>query len=135
MPGTGLVVLKVSLEGRPVTAVLDTGARQTFVNWHAARAAGIEPGAPGLVRGTGRGGATAHGFAFDTMRFDALAVGDTRFATPSLAIADLPVFATLGMAGAPAMILGIDVLGGRRFVVDYPARRLLIEKPRGVAGL
>ncbi|HEY4555992.1 MAG TPA: aspartyl protease family protein, partial [Lysobacter sp.] len=50
MPGTGLVVLEVSLEGRPVTAVLDTGARQTFVNWHAARAAGIEPGAPGLVR-------------------------------------------------------------------------------------
>lgn len=128
MPHTGLVTIEVRLDGAPVTAVLDTGARKSFINWRAARGTGLAPGAKGLVRQASGGGATAHRFAFDVARFDALAVGRTRFGSPSLAIADLPVFAPLGMDGAPAMILGMDLLGDRRFVIDYPGRRLLIEK-------
>ena len=129
MPGTGFVMLEVMLEGRAVTAVLDTGARRTFINWRAARQAGIKPGAARLERGTATGGATAHRFSYDTTAFESLRVGTTHFDAPAVSIADLPVFAPMGMAAAPAMILGIDVLGSRRFVVDYPGRRLLIEKP------
>lgn len=128
MPGIGFVMLEVELDGKPVTAVLDTGARKSFINWRAARQTGIAPGAKGLVRQASAGGATAHRFAFDVARFGLLAVGGTRIAAPSLAIADLPVFAPMGMDGAPAMILGMDLLGDRRFVIDYPGRRLLVEK-------
>lgn len=127
MPRVGLVMLDVVLDGAKVTAVLDTGARKTFVNWRAARAAGVN-----AVQNPGRmktaGGATRHAVPYALHTFDGIAIGATRFRPGALAISDLPVFAPIGMDQAPAMIVGLDLLGDRRFVIDYPARRLLIER-------
>lgn len=127
LPQVGLVLVDVKLGGAPVTAVLDTGARQTFINWHAARAAGVNAGEDlALVKTAG--GATRHAVRYSLRKFAGISVGKTRFGESALAISDLPVFVSIGMDRAPAMIVGLDLLGGRRFIIDYPARRLLMER-------
>lgn len=127
MPRVGLVMLDVMLGGAKVTAVLDTGARKTFMNWRAARAAGVDK-REGVGGAKTAGGATGHAVLYSLRTFDAIAIGATRFRPSALAISDLPVFVPIGMDRAPAMIVGLDLLGDRRFVIDYPGRRLLIER-------
>lgn len=128
MPRVGLVMLEVLLDGAKVTAVLDTGARKTFMNWHAARAAGVAAEEKLARAKKTAGGATRHAVRYSLRTFDGIAIGATRFRPSELAISDLPVFAPIGMDQAPAMIVGLDLLGDRRFVIDYPSRRLLIER-------
>lgn len=127
-PDIGLIELTVELGGAKVRSVLDTGARKSFVNWHAARAAGISPQSPGLVRSSASGGATAHAFSFDIASFPDVEIGGARLRRPLLSIADLPAFAALHMDNRPAMIVGLDLIGDRRFVVDYPNSQLMIER-------
>lgn len=127
MPRVGLVLLDLTLDGTRITAVLDTGARKTFMNWHAARAAGVRA-TEKLQRAKMAGGATRHAVRYSLRKFEGIVIGDTRFQPIALAISDLPVFAPIGLDHAPAMIVGLDLLGDRRFVIDYPARRLLIER-------
>lgn len=129
MPRVGLVMIEVTLDGTQVTAVLDTGARKSFINWHAARAAGITPGSKGLQKASmANGGVTSHAFEYRMRKFQGIGIGGTAFRPSMLAISDLPVFTPMGMDRAPAMLVGLDLLGNRRFVVDYPGRRLLIER-------
>lgn len=128
MPRVGLVMLQVTLEGAPVTAVLDTGARKSFVNWRAAKAAGVTPKSAGLRPASMARGVTGHAFAYNTREFRGIGIGATALGPSSLAISDLPVFGPIGMDKAPGMIVGLDLMGDRRFIVDYPGRRLLIER-------
>jgi predicted aspartyl protease len=127
-PELGLVELTVTVGGARVDAVLDTGARKSFVNSRVAHAAGVDPTVPGRARGSTASGATPHAFDFEVADFAEASIGQLRFGPRSLSIADLPVFGALGLANRPAMILGLDLLGDRRFVLDYPAGRLLIER-------
>lgn len=127
MPRVGLVLFDVMLGDTRIAAVLDTGARKSFMNWHAARAAGVSAKEK-LGKKKAAGGVTRHAVPYTLRTFDAIAIGATRFRASALAISDLPVFAPIGMDQGPAMIVGLDLLGERRFVIDYPARRLLIER-------
>ena len=127
MPQIGFVMLDVTLDGVPVTAVLDTGAKKTFMNWHAAKAAGVA-NADGLQTATMSSGVTKHAFDYHTRQFQGIGIGATGFRPSTLAIGDLPVFVPMGMDQAPGLILGLDLMGDRRFVVDYPGKRLLIER-------
>jgi predicted aspartyl protease len=132
MPHIGLVLLDVVLDGARVTAVLDTGARKTFMNWRAAHAAGVTAAEP-FAQVRTAGGATGHAVRYSSRTFKGIAIGATRFRPSVLAISDLPVFGPIGMDQAPAMIIGLDLLGDRHFVIDYPGRRLLIERTPGAA--
>lgn len=125
--GARFAVLDGQLDGRPVTMILDTGARRTIVNWQTAEAAGIARDAPDLVSDEPVRGATNHRTAAVKRDFASLAAGPLRLSAESITIADLPVFAQLGLTGRPAMILGIDRLRHLRFAVDYPRRRLLFR--------
>lgn len=125
--GVRFAVLDGELDGRPVTMILDTGARRTIVNWPGAQAAGIARDAADLVPDEPIGGATSHRTQAVRRDFDSLAAGPLRLSAARITIADLPVFAQLGLAGRPAMILGIDRLGDLRFAIDYPRRRLLFR--------
>jgi predicted aspartyl protease len=127
MPSVGVVLVDVIIEGAVVPAVLDTGARQTFINWAAARAAGTTA-KEDLTLVKTAGGATRHAVRYSLRKFAGISIGQTQFGDRMLAISDMPVFVAIGMDRAPAMIVGLDLLGGRRFLIDYPARRLLIER-------
>jgi predicted aspartyl protease len=126
--GARFAVLDGLLDGRPVTMILDTGARRTIVNWRAAEAAGIARDAADLVPDEPVRGATDHSTEAVKRDFASLAAGPLTLSAQRITIADLPVFAQLGLAGRPAMILGIDRLRQLRFAVDYPRRLLLFRQ-------
>jgi predicted aspartyl protease len=119
--------LTVHVDGKFIPALLDTGAKGTFINWKAARLIGLSPEDPRLATGGFARGATTQGGSKTkiSMTHD-VRVGSFRWAVPKLRIADLPIFDMIGMGQGPAMILGIDALKDRRFIVDYPRGRLLI---------
>jgi len=62
--------------------------------------------------------------ALPTMEIE-LGEGDLRSAQP-VAIIDLPVFETLGLADRPAMLLGTNFLRGRRLGLDYAGGRIFL---------
>jgi len=121
--------LMVRVDGIEMPAILDTGARGTMMNWAAARALGLTPDTPGLKPADAVKGATSHETPSVSATFAMLAVGDARFPDRSVRIADLSVFAALGLAEGPAMILGMDAFADRRFIVDHPGRRLYVSPP------
>jgi hypothetical protein len=126
--------IEVRIDGVPIQAVLDTGARGSIMNWAAARALGLTPESPGLAPATPVKGVSQHGTQSFTASFASLRVGEAVVEKPKVRIADLPVFGVLGFGqDEPVMILGIDMLADRRFVVDYPAKQLHISPPASAA--
>lgn len=120
--------LTVHLDGTAIPAVLDTGAQGSIMNWAAARRLGLTPDSPGLVKANAVKGVTTHGTPSVTATFRELRIGAAAKSDIKLRIADLPVFAVLGFADdQPAMILGIDMLADRRFVIDHPGKRLFVS--------
>ena len=120
--------LAIRINGVEMPAILDTGARGTVVNWAAARAIGLSP--DNLVRASDIRGATSHVVPSVEARIDALAIGDAKVDGRNVRIADLSVFKVLGYSlDQPAVILGIDMFADRRFVIDYPGKRLHISPP------
>ena len=121
--------LTVHLDDTAIPAILDTGAKGTIMNWAAARLLSLRPDSPGLVKASSVKGVTSHGTASVTATFRELRIGEARKLQATLRVADLPVFNALGFAeGQPAMILGIDMLADRRFVIDHPGKRLFLSK-------
>ena len=121
--------LTVHLEGTAIPAVLDTGAKGTIMNWSAARLLGLTTDSPGMVKASNVKGVTSHGTPSVTKTFRELRIGEARKLQANLRIADLPVFGALGFTeGQPAMILGIDMLADRRFVIDHPGKQLFLSK-------
>ncbi len=114
---SGLFTVDATLDGTPVQAVVDLGASASVAN---PRAGGPATAETRSARGVGQQTLT-----LSKKRFDRFALaGGPAWSGPTLYVADLPVFATLGLSDRPAMILGLDFLGDRLVVVDYVHRRL-----------
>ena len=120
--------LIVTVDGVAIPAILDTGARGTIMNWAAARRLGLTEDSPGLGRAGAIKGVTQHSTPTRTNVFGELRLGEAKVAKPEMRIADLPVFEVLGMNTGPAIIVGIDMLADRRFVIDHPGRQLFISR-------
>lgn len=122
--------LKISLNGVEVPAILDTGARGTIINWAAAKAIGITPDSPGVVKATDIKGATNHAMPSVEAPIAALTIGEAKVEGKKVRIADLSIFKVLGFTlEQPAVILGIDMFADRRFVIDHPGLRLHVSPP------
>lgn len=122
--------LKIRLNGVEIPAILDTGARGTIVNWAAAKAIGITPDSPGVVKATDIKGATNHAMPSVEAPIAALTIGEAKVEGKKVRIADLSIFKVLGFSlEQPAVILGIDMFADRRFVIDHPGLRLHISPP------
>lgn len=123
----GAPIVTVTIEGHDITALLDTGARGTILNWSAARLLGIDAGDPDLASGGSARGATSDaGTSMKSRTFAEVAVGDYRWRDARLHIADLPIFAAIGMADGPAMILGMDAFAASRLVIDHPGGQMFV---------
>jgi hypothetical protein len=117
----GLIRLDARLGDVQVAAILDLGANSTVASTKAAS----------FVPATGRGQA----IGADGQPVEVHAVGATRIQIGALALAattivvgDLPVFTELHLADRPGVLLGVDVLGARRLVIDPDARRVYISR-------
>jgi predicted aspartyl protease len=117
-PGDGgLLFVSARVEGKPVRALLDTGARSTLVTSSAARGLGVTDDALArdpLVAGRGIG-TTA--LAFRRHRFEEVRVGGVAVRDMTVNVAPLPI------AGVD-MLLGADWLTGRRIWISRAAGRL-----------
>lgn len=126
----GFIVLEVLVEGKPVTAILDTGAPTSILNWTAAKQAGVTMETKDLKRrekGTGGlGSQVADTYLYQFKRIKA---GRTKFKTGEVRIADLSVFKTLGLGDKPAMLFGLDMLKSHTLFVSYSTKKLYFYKP------
>ncbi|RZJ98637.1 MAG: hypothetical protein EON88_00095 [Brevundimonas sp.] len=117
-------VMTVSVQGQRLAALVDTGAQGTIMNQAAAAALGLSPedGSARVersARGTGSGATAAWSACLTGFSYDGREPEPVR-----MLVADLPVFAALGLADSPAIILGYDHLGRGRIVIDYPESRI-----------
>jgi predicted aspartyl protease len=123
------LIIPVKVNGADVTAVVDTGARRTLLNWKAAHAAGLTVGDERLIPDEPVRGATTdrtEAWSFVATSFEG---GGARWSRARLGVAELPVFAALGLGDEPAMILGVNLLADRSLRIDYDEKRLLIGPP------
>lgn len=123
------------LNGRPVDAMIDSGASTTVVTTAAAITAGVAPGGPGTQRAGYSGG-----FGRDTVEtwtgtFDQLDIGDETVKHVQIRIADLfrhsrqmetgsRVATDLEGMPLPSMLLGADFLSAHRVMIANSQRRL-----------
>ena len=121
-----LIYLDVIFNDQTITAVLDTGAGRSAINFAAAEALGIN---------TADIADSAHGHGAATMHQPAAAIPDVTLelgnsslsSKAHIGIVDLPVFASLGLSDKPAMILGTNFLENRKMEIDYQNRMLYLD--------
>lgn len=110
----------LTLDERPVTAILDTGVSYSVL---AAKSAAADP-----ARVTANGQATAIGgggngaVAVGWLATRRLAIGGLTRTGGGVTVADLPALAT-GSAQAVDMLIGRDVTGGQALDIDYANHR------------
>lgn len=120
-----LLTVPVRIGSVTATAVIDTGARKTRINWKLARMLAIDPA--DLSRGETIYGATNSEMATGATRLRDVQLGDRHLAYAPVLVADLPVFDAFAVADRPAIILGLDWLTETRMVVDFPGQRVWFQ--------
>jgi predicted aspartyl protease len=126
----GLLGLPIVINGVLGVAVLDTGARDTRINWRFATAAGLSAASAGLKSDGIIQGATNSPVAVARADIGTIDLGGIRRTGVSLRIVDLPVFEAFGVADRPAMILGMDLLRDVHLIADFPAQMVwMAQRP------
>jgi predicted aspartyl protease len=113
------VRFRMNVNGRPATAVLDTGVSYTVASQAFAGTIGLKPAAGG--RAVAIGGSVPLGWA----AVETLDIGGLRRAGGRVAVADLTAIAT-GTASPVEILIGADVLAGQALDIDYDARRFRV---------
>ena len=127
-----LLTIPVRIGAATATAVIDTGARKTRINWKLGRLLGLDP--TKLAKGETIQGATNSAVETGATRISDVHLGDRILTNAPVLVADLPVFEAFGVADRPAIILGLDWLAETRMVIDFPARRVWLEAMAGQSG-
>lgn len=123
----GFVEFEVTLSGRTARAVLDTGAPASILNWRAATLADIDRDSPGLRhRESGSSGLDGQRAETFLHPIGTLRVGSTPIPESEMRIADLSVFAALGIADRPALLIGADLLQNCRVGISYSTSTLFV---------
>lgn len=117
---TGLVFVGAVVDGRPVQALLDTGARTTVLTREAAARLGVDGTVLGRAPTRTGVGVGARSVVFRQHRFAELGV-------PGHVARDVPVnIADLGLPGVD-MLLGVDFLSPRQSWISYGSGRLFLR--------
>tara|TARA_R110000772_G_C13256359_1_gene434973 strand:- start:73 stop:1059 length:987 start_codon:yes stop_codon:yes gene_type:complete len=123
----GLWFAEVKLNGVKGLALIDTGSSISYVNSQFAEAAGARPNdeKTKTIRGI-----TGGNVAIRVATARKFTLGHHRVTGPDLLVADPALFAHLGMADEPAMVLGLDYLSIFRVQLDRRRGYLVL----GIAG-
>lgn len=112
--------LRLSIGGRAVTALLDTGAVHSVANRALAQALDLQAGDTAVVTDAAGARLPARLAVAPGFRLDAAALP-----AAALRIADLPLFERRGLADRPAVLLGLDKLSSLASLqIDFRSRRL-----------
>lgn len=127
--GTSLLTIPASVNGVQGIAVIDSGSRSTRLTPSFASKAGIDISAASFhddeaIYGTSMVKRVPRTGPVGEVRFAGLALPDT-----IAQVVDLPVLAG-DFHGAPAMLLGVDLLGRYRMVYDHAARNVWFDASR-----
>jgi hypothetical protein len=126
-PTTGnLLTIPVTIGSVTATAVIDTGARKTRINWQLGTLLGLDPAK--VAKGDTIQGATNMAIETGAASVSYVQLGARALAEAPVLVADLPVFEAFGVADRPAIILGLDWLTSTRMVIDFPARLVWFEE-------
>jgi predicted aspartyl protease len=125
-----LLTIPVAIGSVAATAVIDTGARKTRINWKLGTLLGLDPAK--LAKGDTIQGATNVAIETGAARLADIHLGSRILASAPALVADLPVFEAFGVADRPAIILGLDWLDRTRMVIDFPARRVWFAAARAL---
>ena len=115
-----LIYLDVTVNGQPMTALLDTGSGRSAINTAGIEALGLRvPEMPGKT-----GGRLMHAPAIPNLE---IRLGETTLTSDMpVHIMDLTVFEAIGLSDRPTMLLGTNFLRDRRVGIDYSARRIYL---------
>ena len=122
------LTLPVIVNGAAGVAVLDTGARQTLINYRFASAAGVNPESALFRGGVPTRGVTAKSVAARVGPIGTVSFAGIKRRHVVARVVNLPSLEGDGLASGPAMILGLDLLRGTRLTVDYTSRRFWLAK-------
>lgn len=123
-----MVIVDVTVNGFPAKALIDSGARRTIANPALQAALGYQNGDPSLAAADAVGGATGDKVPASKGELKTIALGPATFDKPLVTFADLPVFAPLGLADTPALILGLDQLAHlKAMAIDFPRAEFQIK--------
>lgn len=119
--GRGIMLLKLLVDGTPVTAVLDSGADRSVLSEAAAERAGVGPAA--LAHDpAGRGGGVDGRIAITHIHvFPSVVIGAEHIANMPLRVGPLRA------GGNVEMLLGVDWLRRNRVWIDYRDHMLFIQ--------
>lgn len=128
----GVPLIDGRIAGQALQIVLDTGARVSVVNRAFLEALGIAESNPRLDRVhslSGSDRAEQKGWQLPPTK---IGVAGMPVTARGLVFADLPIFRLARLDEVPAMIMGMDLLEGRRFALDYLRSRVgfTINAPR-----
>ena len=125
--GRGSLALDVTSGDVRLPAIVDTGASDTVVNIPAMQA--LMARGAFLEEDTGTSVVTSAGSRRGRVirAEQPKAINDSPWAVDRLIVSDLPIFTFLGAKQVPAMILGMDLLDGRDFAIDFKGWTLYLR--------
>lgn len=106
----------MAIDGRPVTAILDTGVSYSVLARQSRTAAA------GKIRTNGTATAIGGAVPIGWLPTRTLAIGALHRTGGGISVAELPAIAT-GSAAAVDLLIGRDVTGGQALDIDYPNHR------------
>jgi hypothetical protein len=125
-PGA-FAVVDVQIGDSVVPGIWDTGAANTYLNWPAARALGLSPDGDPRVRASGNAsGLEGQQVARHAASGVALALAGATLTPGDVRLSDLPVFKPFGLDARPAVLLGVDRMRDRPWLLSYSTRELCV---------
>lgn len=123
----GFVEFEIHINGEPVQAILDSGARRNILNWKAANALGITQKHPDVEKRQknskgidGVGGVGTYDYTFDQVQ-----LGTTNLRNTATKIVDYPIFDMLGIGDGPAMLVGLEIFKHCQVEINYSTNQLV----------
>lgn len=123
--GAGFMVVPITVNGREIQAVLDTGASRSVLNRRAAELAGLLPAAGTPMDITGADGKLIH-IVCQTLKL--MNLGGVEYQNETVSVGDLPVFRQFELDDVPAMILGANAVRDRLTLISHSTSTLYISR-------
>jgi predicted aspartyl protease len=115
------MVAHVRIDGQPVTALIDWGARFSTITIATATALGVTPGMLALDRPGSSHGVDQNELPVHAHRFTELSIGAGTFRNIAIQVADLQVTDV-------GMLLGADYVRSRRVWLSYATEQMFVER-------